>query len=316
MQHPPRVPLGIYPTPLVHAARLSEKLGIELYFKEEANSWFALGGNKIRAIEYLVGDHRDWDVCVLAGGPRSNFIRAAAAACRRLNKIPVCAFYGQAPIGAGGNQTLLAKLGVEIHFSGSDDRASSEELGTRLKNAFEAAGQKVKFVRRGGAQPESVFGFYQMQSELESQLKTISPVDHLVVPLGSGTTLAGLLIDGTRLNSVGKIWGICCSRDLAESERNCRSLAAECAARFGLPSELKGNVAWNGDYLGEGYGEESYEMAQSMELAARLEGIFLDPIFNAKAFWGLTDLIQKGQITKGQRVVFLNGGGSPELFRN
>ena len=51
-----------------------------------------------------------------------------------------------------------------------------------------------------------------------------------------------------------------------------------------------------------------------MRLAARTEGLFLDPTYTARALAGLLDCVRDGRIEPGDRTVFLHTGGMPGLF--
>ncbi|MGE0526542.1 MAG: 1-aminocyclopropane-1-carboxylate deaminase/D-cysteine desulfhydrase [Bdellovibrionales bacterium] len=314
MSEPQRLKLGLYPTPLFKASRLSHYLELKLYFKHESQAHFAMGGNKVRAIEYLFGDHTEWDAVVLAGGPQSNFIRAASSAAKVLGKDVHCAFYGRQPEVPLGNYRLLQLLNATCAFSQDDLRESSEALAVQIARDLKQNGRRVKLVARGGASPESTFGFYKLQLELERQLEGIGVVDHLIVPVGTGSMLSGLWIDRGRLLQVRRIWGISCSRPQREVTLHCRTQAQACARKFGLSETLKNQVEITDRYLGAGYHQWSPEISDTIALVARQEGWFLDPVFGAKAFVGLLSLLKEGQIKKNETVVFLNGGGEPEIF--
>ena len=73
-------------------------------------------------------------------------------------------------------------------------------------------------------------------------------------------------------------------------------------------------VEANCDYVGAGYGLPTPGMAEAVQMVARLEGIFLDPVYSGKGMAGLIDLIRKGVFTAGENVVFLHTGGSSGLF--
>lgn len=311
---PKNVALGLYPTPLFSVPKLSEMLGIELIFKDEASSGFGLGGNKIRAIEYLMGDSDSWDAMVLCGGCQSNFVRAAALACVHLDKRVVCAHFGRKPATAEGNHQVLKLAGVESRFSGDDDRASCEALGESVKKELEGKGLRVKLVPRGGALPEGAYGFYKMQDELEEQAGP-TMIDDVVVPVGTGTTMAGLMIDNSKLLNVKRFWGFCTSRPLHESRESATRLARSTIERYNLPGSLKGRVEWSDETLGAGYGRWTADVTDTIRMVMKMEGLVLDPVFNAKAFQGLVSAVNRGSIRKGSRVIFINGGGLPTLFR-
>jgi 1-aminocyclopropane-1-carboxylate deaminase/D-cysteine desulfhydrase-like pyridoxal-dependent ACC family enzyme len=47
---------------------------------------------------------------------------------------------------------------------------------------------------------------------------------------------------------------------------------------------------------------------------ARAEGILLDPVYTGKAFGGMLDLIEKGELGSNEPIIFLHTGGLPALF--
>jgi L-cysteate sulfo-lyase len=51
-----------------------------------------------------------------------------------------------------------------------------------------------------------------------------------------------------------------------------------------------------------------------MRLAARSEGIFLDPTYTSRALAGLIACVADGRVAPDHRTVFLHTGGLPGLF--
>src|SRR5438270_11690104 len=86
MNLPPRVSLGVFPTPLEPLPRLSAELGIEVLIKRDDLTGLALGGNKVRKLEMLLADAvaQGADAVVTCGSVQSNHCRLTAAACRKL----------------------------------------------------------------------------------------------------------------------------------------------------------------------------------------------------------------------------------------
>ena len=68
------------------------------------------------------------------------------------------------------------------------------------------------------------------------------------------------------------------------------------------------------EYFGEGYGIPNQELIDTVKTVAKLEGIFLDPVYNGKAMIGLIDLISKDTFTKDSNILFLHSGGGPAIF--
>src|SRR5689334_1525660 len=105
----PRAPLTPLPTPLERAARLSEALGVEVWLKRDDVGSLGLAGNKVRKLEYALGQARQdgATAVVTLGAAQSNHARATAAACARLNLRCVLVFRGEPPGGAPSGNLLL-----------------------------------------------------------------------------------------------------------------------------------------------------------------------------------------------------------------
>src|SRR5262249_35726749 len=138
----PRVELATVPTPLRPAPRLSKALGVEIWFKRDDLTGFGLGGNKVRALEYLLGEavHRGCDCLVTGSGPGSNWAMLGALAARRhgLDAYLVC--YG-APVPATGNLLLAQLGGAHVSFTGDPDRASADAHSAALGEELRRAGR-------------------------------------------------------------------------------------------------------------------------------------------------------------------------------
>ena len=77
--------MGSQPTPLERLNRLSDQLGIDLWLKRDDLSLLGFGGNKIRQLEFYLGDALDKgaDTILITGAVQSNFVRSTAAAAAR-----------------------------------------------------------------------------------------------------------------------------------------------------------------------------------------------------------------------------------------
>ncbi|HEX3478531.1 MAG TPA: pyridoxal-phosphate dependent enzyme, partial [Kofleriaceae bacterium] len=85
----PRVALGALPTPLTEARGLREALGgprrcPRIVLKRDDLTGLALGGNKVRKLEYLIADarRRGATSVITTGAVQSNHARLTAAAAR------------------------------------------------------------------------------------------------------------------------------------------------------------------------------------------------------------------------------------------
>ncbi len=109
--------------------------------------------------------------------------------------------------------------------------------------------------------------------------------------------------------------GICVRAPRDVQEQKVHALAERTAELLGVPGAVaRERVVANSDYVGAGYGMPTPAMHEAMELAARTEGIVLDPVYSGKAMAGLIDLVRRGQFARHRNVVFLHTGGAAGLF--
>jgi len=83
----PRVRLWDSPTPLEPQNRLAGAIGANsVLVKRDDCNGLAFGGNKVRQLEFYLGDAfvKGADTLLLTGAVQSNFVRTAAAACCKL----------------------------------------------------------------------------------------------------------------------------------------------------------------------------------------------------------------------------------------
>ena len=116
-----RIPFGITPTPLYKLESLSREVGKNLYIKRDDMTGVALGGNKVRKLEYLLADARDKgaDVVLTAGGPQSNHAMLTAACAARIGMKSVLVLKKRGEL-SGGNLILDDIFNAEVRFVDSD----------------------------------------------------------------------------------------------------------------------------------------------------------------------------------------------------
>jgi 1-aminocyclopropane-1-carboxylate deaminase/D-cysteine desulfhydrase-like pyridoxal-dependent ACC family enzyme len=92
-------------------------------------------------------------------------------------------------------------------------------------------------------------------------------------------------------------------------------LAARTAELLRLASPPpEGMVVLDEEHLGTGYGVMGEPVREAILMMARTEGVLVDPVYTGKALSGLIDLIRRGDIRRGERVLFWHTGGVPALF--
>jgi L-cysteate sulfo-lyase len=318
----PRVKLCHAPTPLEFMPNLTRELdGPQLWIKRDDCTGVATGGNKNRKLEFLLGDAlaQGADHLVTQGAVQSNHVRQTAAVAAKLGLKCTALLEHRIQTNASdyldsGNVLLDRMLGLNIAYrdGGTDMQKAIEEEGEKLR----AQGAKPYVIPGGGSNPVGALGYVHVAIELLAQANELGlRIDRLVHATGSAGTQAGLVAGLEGLNSGIPVLGIGVRLPRDRQEANVHRLAEATAEKLGLKGGIRREaVVANCDYVGDGYGIPTEGMAEAVMMTARLEGIFLDPVYSGKAMAGLIDLIRKGQFRKDENVVFLHTGGQVGLF--
>ena len=213
-----------------------------------------------------------------------------------------------------GNVLLDRLLGCTIEYrpGGTDMQAAIGEVGARLASE----GAKPYLIPGGGSNPTGALGYAAVALELVVQANELGlRIDRLVHATGSAGTQAGLVAGLHALSSPVRVLGIGVRAPKQTQEANVLRLARATAAHMGVDRPVPENaVEANCDYVGGGYGVPTPGMVEAVQMLARLEGIFLDPVYSGKGMAGLIDLIRRGAFSTRENVVFLHTGGSSGLF--
>lgn len=312
-------PLAHLPTPLEEMPRLSAALatngrGPRLLVKRDDCTGLALGGNKARKLVHLCAEAvaAGCDVLVTGGGVQSNHVRMTAAAANRLGidchvVLAVSESERDGP-DPGGNLLLDHVLGVEIDVLRGGAYYDIEAAITELADRLTRSGRRPYAIPVGGASVTGVTAYADAADELVSQLGG-AHVDWVVVADGSGGTHAGLMAG---LGAATTVLGVDVGTrpDLDEVVP---ALADEAARRSGRPAPP--SVATiDHDRYGAGYGAVTDSGREAILLAARQEGLVLDPVYTGKAMAGLVHAVRSGMIGPDDTAVFWHTGGAPALF--
>jgi L-cysteate sulfo-lyase len=318
----PRVRLFPTPTPLERLENFSRALGgPEIWIKRDDCTVVATGGNKVRKLEFLIGQARALGAehIVTQGAVQSNHVRQTAAVARRFGMKCTALLEHRIETNdrdyLNSGNVLLDKLfdcAIEYRPGGVDMNAEAEKKGEELR----AAGVKAYVIPGGGSNPVGALGYVSCAQELMQQADEMGlTIDLLVTATGSAGTHAGLLVGLHGINAGVPVLGIGVRLPKDRQEANVHRLAEATAEYLGMKGGIpRGIVEANCDYVGEGYGIPTQGMAAAVQMLAREEGILLDPVYSGKAMAGMIDLIRKGTITKDKTVVFLHTGGAVGLF--
>lgn len=208
---------------------------------------------------------------------------------------------------------LTQATGAAIRYTGEVDRSSVDSMLGKVADELAAAGRSPYVVPRGGATPMGCLGYLRATAELVRQLpeRSLDPAA-LWVPTGSCGTQAGLLAGAHLLAWDIELIGVATSRTPEESWARVRELASATLDLLAADDTYLAAPRVLGGFLGDGYGKASRAGDAAAALVARTEGVFLDPVFGAKAMAGLIAEARNGNV-RGP-VIFLVTGGAPTLF--
>ena len=317
--HIPRQSLGFFPTPLIALSRLSKALdGPTIFMKRDDNTGLALGGNKTRKLEFIMGDAlaQGADCVITAGAAQSNHCRQTAAAAASLRLECHLVLGGEEPEQISGNLLLDKIFGSHIHWAGANRKG--EDI-PKIVEQLTKQGKKPYVIPYGGSNELGALAFVEAFKELESQRESMNlSFTHIFFASSSGATQAGLMLGKKILNSPAQIVGINIDKgetDKVPFDQYTVALANSTASLIGADHQFtESDLTLNSDYVGEGYGVVGTLENEAIAMTAQTEGILLDPVYTGRAMGGLIDMIRSGKIKKTDRVLFWHTGGAPALF--
>ncbi len=321
VRYPDRIRLANLPTPLVRLERLGSELGgAQLWTKRDDLTGLELSGNKVRKLEYLLADAvaSNCDTIVTVGSVQSNHCRATAAACARLGLRAHLVLWGDAPPRPAGNLLLDRLFGAELTFVPREAfEADGDAIAEPVVEQLRAAGRQVRFIPAGGSEPLGCWGYIRAAAELAEQLvaRGIDACD-VVVPVSTGGTYGGLLL-GVLLHRLEQltIHAVPVGDDVATLRARVCRLCHEAVESFDFPIFCdESRLSFIEGYAGPGYGESYPELLETIRLAAREEGLILDPVYSGKAFCAVLDQIRQNNLGRERPVVFIHTGGAFSLF--
>jgi D-cysteine desulfhydrase len=314
--YPDRIRFAHLPTSVQELKRLSEYLGgPRLLIKRDDQTGLATGGNKTRKLEFLVADAaaKGCDYLVTTGAPQSNHCRQTAAAAAHVGMGCGLVLRGSEMPADTGNLLLDQLLGADLFWTGTN---SVRNVIANVVAELRSAGHKPYVIPLGGSNVLGAASYTLAMRELTEQLKELeTSVEAIVVASSSGGTQSGLQLGAVVYGYEGRVIGISVEHPGRKLRTQVVALTAATAMHLGVkPGSFADSVEVYDDYLGEGYGVMDDLEREAISTMAKLEGILLDPVYTGRAMGGLLDLIDQGQFSQDQTVLFWHTGGTPALF--
>lgn len=313
----PRIELAQVPTPLLKLERLSAELGLELWLKRDDFTGLLETGNKIRKLEFLVGDAlaQGADTLITCGTLQSNCCRAVAAVSARLGLRAVLALKGGRPSEYDGNLLLDRLLGATVRYCTDTEWEKIDEVMEDLAARERAAGRKPYLIPESGATAVGALGYLACGQEIAQQVRHGAPdFDSIVITAFSGGSQAGLLMAKQLTGLRAEILSVPVAWEGPRVQAYVSETIETARRRWGLAVEVPAEVRLLDGYQGVGRADVRKEEFELLFRLARLEGIVLDPVYTAKAFGGLLDYLNRHPGRLGRRVCFIHTGGVFSIF--
>jgi 1-aminocyclopropane-1-carboxylate deaminase len=321
----PRRPLLFGPSPIHRLERLTAQLGgATLWAKrDDCNSGLAFGGNKTRKLEYLVADAlaTGCDTLVSIGGVQSNHTRqvAAAAAACGLNAVLVQESWVDWPdvvYDRVGNIQLSRLMGADVRLVEAGFGIGFKESWERAITDITQAGGTPYAIPAGASDhPLGGLGFARWAQEVAAQERDLGVFfDPIVVCSVTGSTQAGMIAGFAAQERPRRVLGIDASARPAETHAQVARIARATAAAIDVGRELGDDeILLDDRYHAGTYGIPDEPTLAAMRLAARLEGMITDPVYEGKSMAAMIDLVARGEIEPGANVLYAHLGGQPAL---
>ena len=306
MKHFEKESLGLFPTPIHRLPNISRVLGTNVWIKRDDLCGIALGGNKVRKLEYLLRDAKQqgYDLVMTTGQAQSNHAMLTAACAKKLGLDCILILKQRGVTARKGNQILNHLMDVEVRFMDTD---SYDDIYAEMDRIGQELGRKVYKIPCGGSNALGTLGYVDCMKEVsESGVH----FDHIVCTCGSGGTAAGTILGAKMYMPDTHV--MCSMVDDDPFDVIVPELMKEALELMGVDMELP--VPDLVDMCGPGYSIPSAEGNEAIAMMMRLEGIVLDTCYTGKAFAGLVKRAREGYYKPEDNVLFVHTGGAAGLF--
>jgi len=318
----PRAEILDSPTPLVPLKQISDVLDIDLWMKRDDLAGPSFGGNKARQLEYYFGAAiaQDADTILITGAVQSNFVRLAAAVAVRFGMKAIIQLEQRVSTAdklyhQSGNVLLSQILGAEIisYPEGEDEAGADDALYVKVEQ-LRQAGRNPYVIPLGEDKPPlGACGYVRASAEIAEQTQT--PFDTVIVASGSAATHIGTVAGMKLYFPSTEVIGSCVRRNRTLQVNRVTRLSQKFNELVGVTDFLSATdfQLWDGAF-DPGYGKLGHVARDALILMARREGYILDPVYTAKSFAAVPELVSSGRIRKGSRVLFVHTGGLGGFF--
>ena len=312
----PRVKLALTPTPLQEAPNLTMALGgPRIFIKRDDLTGVALGGNKLRNLEFRLARTlaEEPDTVIVGLDLQSNSARQTIGACNKLGLKTILVLQGERPKTVQGNLLIDYLLGAQIHFAPT--AARQRQMLDELAADCRARGGRPHILNDNPMfDVASALAYIEATLEILDELQALRAAPTALYMSSSGKGQAGLVLAKRLTNAGFAVEGVTATDEFDVPPRTA-AIANETAKALGLDLRIEpGEILNDRGFVGKGYGIPTQASIDAVRLFAQLEGIVLDPIYTGKAAAGMIAHIREGRYASGDLLVFVHTGGAPAIF--
>jgi D-cysteine desulfhydrase len=312
---PARLRLAQLPTPLQPLDRLSAKVGgPRLWVKRDDLTGSALSGNKVRKLEFSTGEalQQQCDTLITCGGVQSNHCRATAIVGAQVGLHVHLCLRGTPEELPAGNLFLDYLAGATVsYYEPGEYIARRDEILAEIQDRYARSGHKAFIIPPGASDEVGLWGYIAACAELKADCVRLGfAPDHIVCAVGSGGTLAGLILGNALYDLGARVWSVNVDEDAAYFKAKIRADFEKWKARYDQELDVDGlPIHVIEGYLGAGYGKAGPEVLATIRRVATAEGSILDPVYTGKTFHGLLGEMERGRFRGAKNIIFIHTGG-------
>ncbi len=320
--YPERLRLANLPTPLEPLTRFPlNNSDARIWVKHDETTGTEFSGNKVRKLEFSFAEAKaqGCNTVITCGGIQSNHCRATAVLGARLGLKVHLILRGEKPEMAEGNLLMDYLAGATISYLPQREWRTHPEFAGQLQQDYASKGDKALFIPIGASDEIGLWGYVAACEELQQDFARLDlQPDYIVCATGSGGTQGGLTVGSQLFDLPGQVVAFNVSDDAEYFDTKIREDVTLWKQRYNVDYKLdKLQVKTIEGYLGPGYGVAEPPVFEIIAKAARTEGLFLDPVYTGKAFYGLVSELEKGDagaLPGARNVVFIHTGGLFSVF--
>jgi 1-aminocyclopropane-1-carboxylate deaminase/D-cysteine desulfhydrase-like pyridoxal-dependent ACC family enzyme len=296
----PRAALAELPTPVAELPTLGKSVGHDrLFMKRDDLSGPVYGGNKIRKLEFLLGEavEQGRTTVITYGAAGSNHALATAVCCRRLGLRAISILAPQAPSDHVRKNILMGfAAGAELHLCSdySEFPDVTAEISRRCKDPY--------IIPAGGSNAVGALGFVNAALELAEQMQP----DVIYVPMGTGGTVAGLLTGFLLTEFTPRIEAVRVVERTFRDESHVKALCDELCEKLGMNERVAlSDIIIRDEFFGGGYGIATPGSREAVGVFQALENVVLENTYTGKTTAALLHDLRAGTL-ENKSVLYWN----------